>query len=256
MDTESLGKVHKNISVLTEVRDADGGLTQKEIGRILDHPKSTTHRKVRWLEGMDLVDKSDSRYELTDLGRIVTDEVEECDSRVKTAARHEEFLDIVSDTDLSLDHIENATVTRVREENPFEPMSRLAELVDGAEEAYVLARSMTPRGFAAGRESIRRGDTELKAVVDSDIPDYVDIAEWYGDGVEDALEEGRIEIWVHDDIDYNLAVLDGKLCLGSEDEEGVPDALLETTEERAVEWAHEEIERHKQDSERMTVSDV
>lgn len=36
----------------------------------------------------------------------------------------------------------------------------------------------------------------------------------------------------------------------------MPDALLETTNEGAVEWAREEMERHKQNSDRLTVSDV
>jgi len=256
MEKEQLGKVYKNLPVLLEVRDSDGGLTQKEIGRRLDHPKSTTHRKVRWLEEMNLVGKSGSGYELTDLGRFVTDEVENCRSKVERAMEFKEFLNVLTDSDLCVGEIEDATVTRVRDENPFEPMTRLAELVDGTEEGYVLARSMAPRGFAAGRESIRRGDTELEIVVDSDIPGYVDIADWFGEGIEDALETDRLKIWVHDDIEYNLAVLDGKLCLGSEDENGVPDAILETTDERAVGWARDEIERHKEGSDRLTISEV
>jgi len=256
MDREELGKAHVNLPVLLEMRDAEEGLTQKEIGQSLGHPKSTTHRKVNWLEEMDLVTKPGSRYELTDLGRLVTDEVEECGSKVRSAVEFEEFLGVLSDSDLSLEDIEEATVTRVRDENPFEPMTRLAELVEGTEEAYVLAKSMAPRGFAAGRERVRRGNTDIEIVVDSEIPDYVDIAEWFGDGIENALETGRLKVWVHDDIEYNLAVLDGKLCLGSEDESGVPDALLETTDEVAVEWAHEALERHKESSDRLTVSDV
>jgi len=256
MNREELGKVHRNLPVLLEVRDSDGGLTQKEVGQRLNHPKSTTHRKVRWLEEVNLVNKSDSRYELTDLGKIVTDEVEDCLSKVEKAVEFEEFLDVLSDSDLCVGEVEGANITRVRDENPFEPMTRLAELVDGTEEAYVLAKSMAPRGFAVGRESIRQGDTELEIVVDSAIPEYIDIAEWYGSGIENDLKEGRLKIWVHDDIDYNFAVLDGKLCLGSEDESGMPDALLETTDEKAVSWAHEELERHKENSNRLTVSDV
>jgi predicted transcriptional regulator len=255
MDLEDLGKVHDNLPVLLEVRDS-GSLTQKEIGRRLGHPKSTTHRKVRWLEDMDLAHRSGSGYELTDLGRFVTEKLEDCHSKVERAVEYEEFLGVVSDTELGLGDIRDAEVTRVCEENPFEPMTRLAELVDGTQEAYVLAKSMAPRGFAAGRESIRRGDTELEIVVDSDIPEYIDVGEWFGDGIENALETGRLNVWIHDDIEYNLAVLDGKLCLGSEDESGVPDAILEVTDERAVEWAHEQVERHKEDSERLAVSEV
>ena len=256
MDREELGKVHDNLPVLLEVRDAEEGLTQKEIGRRLGHPKSTTHRKMRWLEEMDLARRSGSGYELTDLGRFVADEVDECRSKVRSAVEFEEFLGVVSESDLSLGDIESAKVTRVRDENPFEPMTRLAELVEGTEEAYVLARSMAPRGFAAGRERVRRGGTKLEIVVDSEIPDYVDIADWFGDGIENALETGRLKIWVHDNIEYNLAVLDGKLCLGSEDKSGVPDALLETTDDRAVRWAKQELERHKQSSDRLTTSDI
>jgi predicted transcriptional regulator len=255
MDREDMGKVHDNLPVLLEVRDS-GSLTQKEIGRRLGHPKSTTHRKIRWLEEMDIVRRSDPGYELTELGRFVADKIEDCHSKVNAATEFEEFLGVVFDSGLSLDDIQDADVTRVRDENPFEPMTRLAELVDGVKEGYVLARSMAPRGFAAGRESIRRGNTDLEIVVDSDIPEYVDVGEWFGDGVESAIETDELKIWVHDDIEYNLAVLDGKLCLGSEDENGVPDALLETTDEGAVEWAREEIERHKEGSERLTVSDI
>lgn len=256
MECDEMEKVHRNLPVLLEVRDSDNGLTQKEIGRRRGHPKSTTHRKINWLEEMDLVTKSGSRYELTDLGRLVTDEVEECHSKVRSAVGFEEFLGVISDSDLTLEDIEGAKVTRVRDENPFEPMTRLAELVEGTEEAYVLAKSMAPRGFAAGRERVRRGDTNLEIVVDSEIPDYVGIADWFGDGIENALGTGRLKIWVHDDVEYNLAVLDGKLCLGSEDESGVPDALLETADEAAVDWAHEVLERHKESSDRLTTSDI
>ena len=256
MNREELGKVHRELPLLLELRDSDSGLTQKEIGIQLDHPKSTVHRKIRHLEDMDLVRKSGSGYELTSLGSLVTDELEDCLLTVKTAAEREEFLDIVEDSDLRLEDLRDADVTRATEANPFLPRIRLAEVARDAEEARVLAGRMTPGGFEVGRTGIRDGTMNVELVIDSDVLDSFDVVGWYGEEVKQDLEDDGLEVWVHDDVRYRLGVLDGKLCLGAEDENGMPNALLETTDDEAVGWAHDVFEEHRQESDRLTVSDV
>lgn len=255
MDREELGKVYRNLPILIELRDSEEGLTQTEIGRRLDYPKSTTHRKTSWLEEREVLRETGSGYELTDLGRFITEQVEGCLSKVENAVELRGFVSVVSESELRFGDIEDGTVVKARDGNPLRPLTHLTEIIDRSEEAHVLTKSMAPRGFTVGGEALKSENTAVELVVDSDITDSEEISEWYGDGIKNDLETGRLNIWMHDNVKYDFGIADGRLCLGSENGSRIPEAVLETTDDYAVSWAHDELKKHKQAADRLTASD-
>jgi len=257
MDREDLGKIHKNLPILTEIRDSDEGLRQTEIGDRLDYPNSTAHRKISWLEDRGVVQKAGSRYELTDLGRFVTDEVEGCVTKVENAAGLREFVDVVSEAELCFGDLEDCEVTRATDGNPVAPLVRLAELTAEASEVCVLTNSIAPESFEIGRERLRNDEQEVEMVMDSRTVDSIRTSDWFGDELERDLETGNLRLWVHDEpVQYQVGIMDSKLCLGAEDDNRMPVAVLETTRDEAVEWAQNEFERHREGAEELTPTDI
>ncbi len=255
MEHDELGKIYSHLPVLVEIRDAEEGLLQRDLRDRLGQSKSTVHRKVKWLEDQGLVERDDT-YTVSQLGAVVTRKFESCAEEVEAAAEFVEFLDVVESTDLRIEDIRGGRVTRASEDNPFQPMTRLGELAVGVEDARVLTGSMAPQGFSVGRRGVRTGEMTLDLVVDTDIVDTVDVSGWYGEGLEEDLDSGNLEIWVHQDVPHRIGVLDDELVLGTEDENGMPDALLETGEPSAVEWAHDEIDRYIEEARQLTTEDL
>ncbi|MDY7080853.1 MAG: MarR family transcriptional regulator [Halobacteria archaeon] len=254
MEPERVTRISKHLPLLVKLRDADEGLRQSEVRDKLNQSKSTTHRKVKTLEEMGLITKADSGYELS---RIVTEEVENCVSNIETAYRYDEFLATVARSNLRLDYIKDSPVMRASETNPMAPLIRLAEITAESDEARVLTNSVAPRSFDVGREGVRSGEKEIEMVLDYRTVESVQETKWYGEELEKDLETGNLEIWIYDnEVPYQIGIFDDRLCLGAEDEDGRPTAMLETEDEDALSWARETFERYKRDEEKLLPSDI
>lgn len=257
MDYDRLSSISRHLPLLLELRGKDG-LRQSEIRDRLDQSKSTTHRNVKALTELDLVTKNESGYNLTELGRTVTREVEDCVSRLDAAYRYSEFLDTIQHSDLDIDDLTDAEVTQATETNPMAPLVRLAEITTTSTRVRVLTNSIAPRSFDVGREGVRSGDKDIQMVLDSRTIDTVQETRWYGEELVEDLETGNLEIHIHEEpAPYQIGVFDAeKLCIGAEDPEGRPKAMLTTTDTDAVSWAERTFKQYKQESEQLLPSDI
>lgn len=257
MDYDRLSSISRHLPLLLELRGQDG-LRQSEIRDRLDQSKSTTHRNVKALTELDLVIKTENGYNLTDLGRTVTREVEDCVSRLDAAYSYSEFLDTIHQSDLDINHLTDAEVTNATDSNPMAPLIRIAEITTTATQVRVLTNSIAPRSFDVGREGVRNGDKNIQMVLDSRTIDTVQETRWYGEELVEDLETGNLEIYIHEDrVPYQIGLFDGeKLCLGAEDQEGRPKAMLETADTDAVDWAERTFVQYKAESEQLLPSDI
>lgn len=259
MEPDDLQEVVKLSPVLRELDSSSQPLQQSEIRRRLDRSKSTTHRRVKRLEEMEFVSKNGDGdgYILTDLGEAVAERTAEYVSEVRAAEEYEEFLDKLDGTDLRLTDIADADVTRSTHENPVAPLVRLAELTAEASEVRALTNSVAPESFKVGREKMRRGEQEVEMVIDERTMESVRGSEWFGGEVRQDVRSGNLRLWVHDEhVPYQIGIMDGRLCLGAEDEDRMPIAVLETENDAAVEWAENTFERYRERSRRLEAGDV
>ena len=257
MGPDKLQEVVKLSPVLRELDSSSQPLQQSEIRRRLNRSKSTTHRRIKKLEEMDFASKNGDGYVLTDLGEAVAEKTAEYVSEVRTAREYEEFLDTLNETELRLADISDGEVTRATRENPVAPLVRLAEVTAEASEVRVLTNSVAPESFKVGREKMRRGEQEVEMVIDERIMETVRGNDWFGEEVRRDIESGNLRLWIHEEpIPYQIGVMDGRLCLGAEDEDRMPVAMLETENENAVEWAERTFEEYRERSRRLEPSDI
>lgn len=246
----------KLLPVLTILRE-QAGLRQSEIRDATDYSKSTTHRRIKKAVEMDLVTKEDGRYRLSELGEEVSEKASGYVSAVDRAYDRREFVKTVSDADLDITEVSDAEVTRASSANPVAPLVRLAEVTVNASEVRVLTNSIAPESFEVGREEIRDGSLEVEMVVDRRTIESIRGSDWFGEELELDLRTGNFDLWVHEeDVPYQIGVMDDKLCLGAEDENRMPIAMLETREENAVEWGERKFESYREDAELLTPSDI
>lgn len=257
MDRRSVSKFVKLSPFLSELRESEEPLRQTELRERIDKSKSTTHRSVRKLEEIGVVRKQGAGYELTEFGVIVAEKTSAYVSEIETAERYGEFLDIVGETDLRLEDIKDAEVTRASRHNPVAPLVRLAEVTVDAEEVRVLTNSIAPESFDIGRKGIRGGEKTVEMVVDRRTIESIRGSEWFGEELEKDLNTGNFDLWVHEEpVPFQIGVMDGRLCLGAEDEDRMPVAMLETENEDAVGWAKEVLERYRNGSDRLEGSEI
>jgi predicted transcriptional regulator len=94
-------------------------------------------------------------------------------------------------------------------------------------------------------------------VVDGRTIESIRGSEWFGEELEKDLRTGNFDLWVHDDpVPHQIGLMDGRLCLGAEDENRMPVAVLETEDEKAVGWARECFRRYRRRSDRLESTDV
>jgi predicted transcriptional regulator len=126
-----------------------------------------------------------------------------------------------------------------------------------ASEVRVLTNSVAPESFKVGREKMRRGEQEVEMVVDGRTMESIRGNDWFGEEARHDLRSGSLRLWVHEeDIPYQMGILDDRLCLGAEDEDRMPVAMLETENEDAVEWGERTFEEYRERSRRLEASDV
>lgn len=255
MDHEELGKICRHLPVLEAVEDYDEPPRQRDVREELGQSKATTHRKVSWLEENGLLQTQDRGYRLTDYGEYVLGELSKCGDRLERASELSEFLELV-DAGLPVDDLGDTRVTRATEENPFLPEIRLAEVVEGTEDCRVATNAVAPRAFAVGRNRVRDGEMELRIVLDSSTVESMEIPEWYGEGFRDDLDSGNLRLWIHPDVPYRIGVIDDVFVAGSDDENGVPEAFLESESSDAVEWANRRFREFKDEAEEVAADDL
>ena len=257
MKRDEIQTIVKTSPVLQELRDSEEPLHQSEIRRRLDKSKSTTHRRMKKLEKMEFISGGDQGYSLTLLGETVARKTEEYVSEVSVADEYEEFLETVKEAELSLRDIADADVTRASSENPVAPLVRLAEITADASEVRVLTNSVAPESFKVGREKIREGEQEVEMVIDGRTIKSIRGNDWFGEELKRDLGTENLELWVHrEPVPYQIGIMDDRLCLGAEDENRMPVALLETENESAVKWAQREFKSYRERAERLAASDV
>jgi predicted transcriptional regulator len=244
-------------SSLRVLQESDRPLRQSEIRERIGRSKSTMHRRVRRMEETGLISKAESGYRLTDLGEAVAKRTTRYIAEVETAREYEEFLSTVNSTKLPLSSIVDASVTRASSDNPVAPLVRLAELTADASEVRVLTNSIAPESFEVGRTKLREGEQEVKMVVDKRTIESIRGSEWFGEEVRKDLRTGNLTLWVYKgSVPHQIGVMDDKLCLGAEDDDRMPVAVLETEDKEAVNWAESVFGSYRDDAELITASDV
>lgn len=223
-------------------------LDQRALKRRLDHSRSTITRSLDSLVEAGWVTEQPAGYQLTPVGRLVGSEFRELLSTVETAETLAPFLEWfpLSSYDISLEALRDGEVTAVSEGDPLAPARKQTELLQSTSQFRGLFSAMDIEGMRLVHDRTMAGEFEAEIVVSPDVAEMLH-DEPFAPLVSELLASGRHTVHVAEEIPFYLGIADETTVqIGVEDDEGMPRALLESTNESVRRWADSLCSRYRQ----------
>lgn len=164
-----------------------------DLVRSLDVSRSTVDRAVRQLESEGLLERTDSGYGLTLVGRLVYEEYRRFTEQTAGLLDASPGLDALP-TDTALDPavLVGATVTVAERATPYRPSDRHIELIESADAVRLLSTAVGPRYVDAVHEAAVKRSTSVRLGVTKPVAER--LVSQHAPALEDALDAGEFEL--------------------------------------------------------------
>lgn len=233
-----------------EVLD-DAVLEKPDLSAALDVSPATTHRILSSFREKEWIERTDEGYALTPFGRAMGRTVRTYRSTVADTRRLAPLYETVSTAEIPLevdfDWFDDATVTVVEPHDPYRPLNRFIDLLEG---------TSSLRGFDTTSVAPTYVEDVYGRIVDGMAVEIVyeeavveRLATEYADLAADAFERENLSLWLRDEVPFGLALFDDRIGIGGYDEEtGLLEVFADTGDTAALEWGERLFERYKADS--------
>lgn len=230
------------------VLDGDG-MTRADLMDSLGVSRTTVHRLVRDLEELDFLTDDGDRYVLTPLGRAIRRATETYRDAVSATVHLEPLLTALGDCDVALDveAFASATVTVAEQGDPYGPVNRFTELLDETTSLRGFdTASVSPTYAEDIQERILDG-LSVELVYESAVVER--IAGQYPDLAAAAFERETIDIRIHDDVPFGLALFEQRVGIGAyDDRTGQLLVFVDSDDPAAYAWGEQLFERYRDEA--------
>ena len=227
-------------------------LDRRELERRLGVSKTTGYRFTRGLQELELLTKTGGRYERTAAGDAVAEALGSFASTVWMARLLAPALEAIPDTvpPIPVEAFTDATVTRAAGGDAYGQLARFIELVEETGSLRGIDFDLiVPMYIHEMRQPILDG----LAVETIDAPEIVeDTADKYPYECVNLCVNGSVDLWVHDDLPFGLAIFDNRVGIGVQDPVERRLGVFVDTDASAVrEWAEAVFETYRSESVRL-----
>lgn len=252
-----LARAESRVRVVEALAETEAA-TQRELRDRLDASRTTVSRALQSLEENGWVEKSDGAYRLTRAGEIITAEFGRLRDAIDRVEELAEFLrwfpadadgpDFVGASDVE--------VTYATDADPYAPAREQTEILHTADRLRVLLPAIDLESTETLVEQVRDRGLDIETVVPPDVEATME-SDAFAPLIEETLRTGRSSIFVvQDDLPFYLGLAaDGRVQLGLADDDGIPRALLETTDESVREWAEDLYRDYRARAERKSAGE-
>ncbi len=213
--------------------------------------QSTIGRTLREFENRNWLRRDGKHYEATQLGAFVAVGMWDLIERVETEQQLRDIWHLLpgDDRDFSIELCADATVTVATADDPYRPVNRFMALVrktDRLRFAGFEVALLEPCKDEFCR-LVREG-MQTEVVDPPNVVTY--IRSTYPEEFEETLASGNLTIRVHDDLPrYGVGILDDRVAIaGYDPDSGTVQALVDTTDPAAREWAESEYEAYRRET--------
>jgi predicted transcriptional regulator len=223
----------------------DGPLDRRELQDRLGVSRATSHRYTRRLGELGLVERSTDGFRLTAVGEHVTEVVVGFRREVLRTLELAPILEAVREAPVSVDveAFSDATVTTAVTEDPYSPLRRFVELLDG---------TGSLRGVDTGAIALLYLDEIHRLVtegMETDVvsrPDLVsELLEAYPKRYVAPCSSGRLRLRVVDDLPFSAVILDDRATVAVRNGEGRSAPVIADTDDPKVRaWAERAFETY------------
>ncbi|MFB6172369.1 MAG: helix-turn-helix transcriptional regulator [Haloarculaceae archaeon] len=227
-----------------------GRLTRDELRDVADASRTTVQRNLDALEERGWIASSAREYRATPCGALVVEELCGLLETVGVAVQLQTGLQWLprGALDFDLRHLADARVTVATASDPYAPVNRYAQTLEAATRFRGVVSSV---GFDALRTVDGTADRDWTVVLDADALETLQTTAAYAAAFASSVQAESVDLYVYGGgVPFSLGLVDGRVEIGVEDDEGMPRALIETESERVREWAAETVADYRQQAER------
>jgi predicted transcriptional regulator len=234
-----LSRAESRIRVL-ETLSTTEPTTQRELRDSIPLARSTIVRAVDSLTEFGWATKAPDGVRLTPVGAVV---IEEFLGAVESVAAAEELTPFLewfplSEFDIDIEDLQGGTVTVTTEGDPLAPVRQHTKRLRTATEFRAVLPSIGIEPIKGIHERTLTGDLESEFVVPPGVETTIRIEE-FAPLFEEMLATGRLTIHITDSASFFLGLVDEETTqIGVEGDDGLPRALLETSNERVRSWGN------------------
>ncbi|MDS0298348.1 hypothetical protein NDI76_06305 [Halogeometricum sp. S1BR25-6] len=223
-----------------------GPMNRCELRDGVDASRTTVSRNLEALVDRGWVAESDAGYRATPGGELLAAGLESFLSTAETVGRLAPFFEWFpsDDVDLPSEWLVDADVYPSTPADPYAPIDRHVERLEVAAELRCLLPATGVRPMRAiGR---KRDGFDHEMVVSPSVGETLRSERKYLDAVDELAERGSLDFYVSDrPVPLYVGLFEGDVQLGVGDSDGVPRALVETSDERVRRWAEETYDAYR-----------
>lgn len=221
------------------------GISQATLGRILD-----VFVQRGWVE------KGGQTYCITPLGTFLAEELLTFLHTVNHIMHLEEVARLLppEEIDFDLSHLSEATIVRPSQTDAIAPVRRMLEHLGDADRVTLLTNTVASQGLAATNRAISEGNQSLEAVITDEAYQMVlNDSEMY-DLLQEMIASERAHIYHYEgSVPHLVALCDGTGIISPANALGIPQAVIETTNETVCDWIADTVEEYRQQARLLTV---
>jgi predicted transcriptional regulator len=251
-----LASSRHRIEILRSLRES-GPSTRRDLRESVDASRSTVRRTLEGFLERDWVASVDGGYRLTVAGGMVAEEFAQLAETVRITREYAPLLRHLPDSALDVEPtwLEGSSLTTATDAEPYAPAQRQTETASQAERFRLVLPSIELEGAKLGHRRVLDGELHGEMVLSRGTAETVR-SDPFADLFAEQIATGRMDVYAHPgEPPMYLGLLDDdRVEIGCENEQGIPRALLESTDDRLRSWAESAFEEYVAEAEPLTES--
>ncbi|WP_225333465.1 helix-turn-helix transcriptional regulator [Halomicrobium urmianum] len=236
-----------------------GTVTRRDVRSEVDASRSTVRRTLEGFLERGWVESTTDGYRITPAGELMVDVFGQFVERVERVETYTPLLRWLppSALDVDLAWLEGGTLTVATEADPYAPAQTQTETVRTAERFRGFLPAIERDGTELVHDRITAGELTASIVVSPAVSETVR-SDPFEELLREQLATGRLDVFVSPDpLPYYLGLPDEDgVEIGGMDDDGIPRALLQSTNDDLRRWGEETFESARADAERLTEGDL
>ena len=233
-----LARAESRVRIL-ECLSTTESLTRRELRDEISRSRSTIVRAVDSLVEAGWVKRDPGGVRLTPVGEVVIEEFLDLVASVESAEERSPFLEWfpLSELEVGTDELQDGTVTVATNGAPLAPVRQHTKCLRTTTEFRAVLPSVGIEPIKRVHERTLAGELEPELIVPPSVETTIRNAE-FAPLFEEMLATGRLTIHLIDSAAFYLGLVDeGATQIGVENDDGIPRALLETSNRQVRTWA-------------------
>ncbi|ATW87308.1 putative transcriptional regulator [Halohasta litchfieldiae] len=225
-------------------------VTERELRDQLSLSRSTVARSLDSLAEVGWVTERSGEVRLTPVGEIVIESFLQFSETMSTAEELSPFLEWfpLSEFDIEVADLRDGEITMISDGDPLAPARKQIDMLRTTDRFRGFFPSMDLRGSELVHERIVDGEFDAEIIVSSDVEDTIH-GKQFVPLFNEMISTGGLTLSVVDSVPFYLGINEtGTTQIGVEDDDGFPQALLETENETVYRWAESLFAEYRESS--------